>query len=179
MKKLIILLCIAGVGGWLIYKELEHRAELRNRPLPQGLHPVVEEKRDELIRRASDEGIEIIITDGFRSFEEQDAIYAQGRTREGNVVSNAKGGESFHNYGLAIDFALQTEDDVIWDLEYDGNENGESDWMEIVDIAKDLGFTWGGDFRGFKDYPHFEMRFGLSIRELKRGERPEEGPVVY
>ncbi|MFB1082871.1 M15 family metallopeptidase [Jeotgalibacillus sp. JSM ZJ347] len=179
MKKLIIILLIAGGGGWLIFKELEHREELRNRPLPQGLHPVVEEKRDELIRRASDEGIEIIITDGFRSFEEQDAIYAQGRTREGNVVSNAKGGESFHNYGLAIDFALQTEDDVIWDLGYDGNENGESDWMEVVDIAKDLGFAWGGDFRGFKDYPHFEMRFGLSIRELKRGERPGGGPVVY
>lgn len=179
MKKLILFLFIAAVGGWLIYKELEHRAELRNRPLPQGLHPVVQEKSDELVQRASEQNIQIVITDGFRSFEEQDEIYAQGRTREGNIVSYAQGGESYHNYGLAIDFALQTEDDVIWDLEYDGNGNGESDWMEVVDIAKELGFTWGGDFRGFKDYPHFEMRFGLSIRELKRGERPDEGPVVY
>ncbi|TFE02424.1 M15 family peptidase [Jeotgalibacillus salarius] len=170
---------IAGIGGWLINEEIKHREELSNRPLPQGLHPAVEEKRDELVLKSAEQEINIVITDGFRSFDEQDDIYAQGRTRDGNIVSNARGGESYHNYGLAIDFALQTEDDVIWDMDYDGNENGQSDWMEVVEIAKNLGFTWGGDFRGFKDYPHFEMRFGLSIRELKRGERPEEGPVIY
>ncbi|WP_279587256.1 M15 family metallopeptidase [Jeotgalibacillus salarius] len=179
MKKLILFLIIAGIGGWLINEEIKHREELSNRPLPQGLHPAVEEKRDELVLKSAEQEINIVITDGFRSFDEQDDIYAQGRTRDGNIVSNARGGESYHNYGLAIDFALQTEDDVIWDMDYDGNENGQSDWMEVVEIAKNLGFTWGGDFRGFKDYPHFEMRFGLSIRELKRGERPEEGPVIY
>ncbi|TFD98417.1 MULTISPECIES: M15 family metallopeptidase [Jeotgalibacillus] len=158
---------------------MEYREELRNRPLPQGLHPVVAEKRDQLIEEASGRGIDIIITDDFRSFEEQDEIYEQGRTTEGNIVSYARGGESYHNFGLAIDFAIRDGEDVLWDLEYDGNENGESDWMEVVAIAKDLGFDWGGDFRGFKDYPHFEMPFGLSIRELQRGERPEEGPVEY
>ncbi|MBM7579582.1 M15 family metallopeptidase [Jeotgalibacillus terrae] len=179
MKKFIFIAVLLTGAGWLIWKELQHREELRNRPLPTGLHPIVEEKQDELVQKSSEEGINIVITDGFRSFEEQDEIFAQGRTRDGNIVSYAEGGESYHNYGLAIDFALQTDNDVIWDLEYDGNGNGESDWMEVVDISKDLGFTWGGDFRGFKDYPHFEMRFGLSISELKRGERPAEGPVIY
>ncbi|PNB52989.1 peptidase M15, partial [Pseudomonas sp. GW456-E7] len=61
-------------------------------------------------------------------------------------------------YGLAIDFALQKKDgSIIWDLEYDGNQNGKSDWLEVVEIAKKLGFEWGGDWTRFKDYPHLEM----------------------
>lgn len=53
-------------------------------------------------------------------------------------------------------------------MEYDGNDNGKSDWMEVVSIAKDLGFEWGGDWSGFKDYPHLQMTFGLSLRELQQ-----------
>ncbi len=59
-------------------------------------------------------------------------------------------------------------------MEYDGNNNGKSDWMEVVEIAKDLGFSWGGDFTRFKDYPHLQMDFGLSIRDLQRGKRPSD-----
>ncbi|SFL94937.1 peptidoglycan L-alanyl-D-glutamate endopeptidase CwlK [Gracilibacillus orientalis] len=146
-----------------------------NRPMPTELHPIVEEKKEELVRKTDEIGISIIITDSFRSATEQNAIYQQGRETEGTIVTYAKGGESYHNYGLAIDFALQTsENNIIWDLEYDGNQNGESDWMEVVKIAKDLGFSWGGDFTRFKDYPHLQMDFGLSIRELKWGKRPED-----
>lgn len=85
-------------------------------------------------------------------------------------MTNAKAGESLHNYGLAIDFALRLKDgSVIWDMEYDGNGNGKTDWMEVVEIAKDLGFQWGGDWANFPDYPHLQIDFGLSIRDLKRG----------
>ena len=106
---------------------------------------------------------------------EQDVLYQQGRSGDGQIVTNVKGGDSYHNYGLAIDFALRTsKGKVIWDLEYDGNHNGQSDWMEVVAIAKSLGFTWGGDWSRFKDYPHLEMDFGYSIKELKRGERPPD-----
>ncbi|MDR7245749.1 hypothetical protein J2W47_004872 [Priestia megaterium] len=42
-------------------------------------------------------------------------------------------------------------------MEYDGNNNNKSDWMEVVAIAKNLGFEWGEDWQGFKDYPHFQM----------------------
>ena len=88
---------------------------------------------------------------------------------EGDIVTNAKAGESLHNYGLAIDFALRLKDgSVIWDMEYDGNGNGKADWMEVVEIAKDLGFQWGGDWANFPDYPHLQIDFGLTIRDLKR-----------
>lgn len=142
-------------------------------PMPTKLHPLVEEKSNQLIKEAKGNGIEIIITDGFRSNVKQDALYAQGRTEPGDIVTNVKGGNSYHNYGLAIDFALKvSETEVIWDLTYDGNNNGNSDWLEVVDIAKELGFTWGGDWENFRDYPHLQYDFGLSIFELKLGRRP-------
>jgi peptidoglycan L-alanyl-D-glutamate endopeptidase CwlK len=92
------------------------------------LHPVVEEKKNELVQKASDLGISIVITEGFRSKEEQDKLYAKGRTEEGNIVTQSKGGQSYHNYGLAIDLAIQLKDGkVIWNMEYGGNNNNQSD----------------------------------------------------
>ncbi len=129
---------------------IEHEAKAAT--LPDELHPTVAEKAAILIERAEAKGISIVITDDYRSHEEQDKLYAQGRQNSGEIVTYAQGGESYHNYGLAIDFALQLESgEVIWDLDYDGNGNGQSDWLEVADIAKELGFEWGGDWHHFKD----------------------------
>ncbi|MFS0860067.1 M15 family metallopeptidase [Paenibacillus taichungensis] len=139
------------------------------------LHPVVAESEKLLVRKAARRGIEVVITHDFRSIDEQNALYNQGRSLSGNIVTNAKGGESYHNYGLAIDFALRTpEGDVVWDMERDDNGNGKPDWLEVVELAKELGFTWGGDWANFPDYPHLQMDFGLSINDLKRGKRPPD-----
>ncbi|WP_281241712.1 M15 family metallopeptidase [Sediminibacillus albus] len=147
----------------------------RNAEMPEELHPIVERKKNKLVDQAEKQGIDVVITEGIRTIERQNELYEQGRSAEGNIVTYAKGGESYHNYGLAIDFALQNQDgNVIWDTSYDGNENGKSDWMEVVDIAKDLGFDWGGDWTRFKDFPHLQMDFGLSIYELKQGKRPDD-----
>lgn len=138
------------------------------------LHPVVAEKQAQLTAEAKKIGIEILITDGLRTIEEQDALYRKGREDEGSIVTTVKGGDSYHNYGLAIDYALLNGDgEAIWDLEYDGNGNGRSDWTEVAEIGKSLGFEWGGDWESFKDYPHLQMDFGYSIWELKRGIRPK------
>ncbi|WP_152656138.1 M15 family metallopeptidase [Oceanobacillus sp. CFH 90083] len=137
------------------------------------LHPDVQEAVETLIDRADDIDIEVVITDGLRSEEEQDALYARGREDGGNIVTHARAGESYHNYGLAVDYAIRNQEgEIIWDIHYDGNNNGESDWFEVAEIAKDLGFEWGGDFNRFPDYPHLQMTFGLSISELQRGYRP-------
>lgn len=140
-----------------------------DKPQPDALHPKVAEKADILKEKAEEKDITIQITDGFRTDEEQDALYAQGRTESGNIVTNAKGGESYHNYGLAVDFAVEADGEVIWDVNHDGNDNGISDWEEVAEIAKNLGFTWGGDWEEFKDYPHLQMDFDTSIRDLQRG----------
>nr|WP_282435748.1 M15 family metallopeptidase [Peribacillus muralis] len=142
--------------------------------LADELHPIVAQKKDELIQQANELGIPIIITAGYRSVEEQNELYQKGRLSTGNIVTYAKGGESLHNFGLAIDFALlNKQGEAIWDMEYDGNDNGKSDWMEVVTVAKELGFDWGGDWPGFKDFPHLQMTFGLSLRELQQGRQPK------
>lgn len=137
------------------------------------LHPVVEKAKNELVDQASKKDIDVMITDEVRSKERQDELYARGRTTEGTVVTHAQGGESYHNYGLAIDYAIKNNNgNVLWDIHYDGNNNGESDWFEVAEIAKEIGFEWGGDWQHFKDYPHLQMTFGLSINELQKGYRP-------
>jgi peptidoglycan LD-endopeptidase CwlK len=172
-----LVLAIALLLGWNELQSLSPvlpHITTRDVPPVTGLHPVVAQKEAELAAEAKEKGISIVITDGFRSADEQNKLYQQGRTNSGLIVTNVKGGYSYHNYGLAIDFALRTKTgNVIWDLEFDGNRNGKPDWMEVVDIAKQKGFSWGGDWEGsFKDYPHLQMDFGYSIQELQRGERP-------
>jgi len=108
-----------------------------------------------------------------RTFAEQDALYAQGRTKAGAKVTNAKGGQSYHNYGLAIDIVLLVDKDkngsfesASWDIKTDFDGDGKADWMEIVAIFKRYGFEWGGDWK-FNDAPHFQKTFGKSIAELQ------------
>ncbi|WP_082672892.1 M15 family metallopeptidase [Paenibacillus senegalimassiliensis] len=141
-----------------------------------GLHPVVRQATERLIERSFAAGVPILITQGLRTIAEQDALYAQGRTKPGNIVTNARGGYSNHNFGVAIDFALLLPDgkSVSWDTLRDGDKDSLPDWSEVVDIAKSLGFEWGGDWRSFKDMPHFEMCFGLTTAQYRAGRQPSE-----
>lgn len=150
-----------------------------NAPIPTKLNPIIEKKKNTLINRAAEKNIHVVITQAVRSISKQNALYAQGRTAKGNIVTNTKGGESYHNYGLAIDYALlDAKGNIIWDVNYDGNGNGKSDWFEVADIGKKLGFDWGGDWLGFKDYPHLQMTFDLTIDMLKRGYRVKDKKVM-
>lgn len=132
----------------------------------KGIHPVVKESAVEVIRRAYKEGIYVQFSSGYRSNEEQQRLYNQGRTTPGNVVTNARPGESLHNYGLAIDYFLVSADgkQSLWSV----NNN----WRRVAAIGKSLGFEWGGDWRGFVDYPHLQMTGGLSLSQLQAGKKP-------
>jgi peptidoglycan L-alanyl-D-glutamate endopeptidase CwlK len=108
------------------------------------------------IKRVNDElCIKLKVASALRTKEEQDKLFAQGRDKDGKVigetVTNAKGGESYHNLGLAIDVYMVNDDGTI-DLKGILPP-------EVVAIAKQEGFEWGGDWKKFKDYPHFEMKF--------------------
>lgn len=141
-----------------------------------GLHPYVKQKTEELIRNANARltNHKMMITQAFRSKAEQDALYAQGRTKPGAIVTNAKGGTSMHNFGLAIDFCLVTPDGkrTVWDVKGDFDKDGVADWMEVVEEAKKLGFTWGGDWTSFVDMPHFQMLGGLTESQVRAGKQP-------
>ncbi len=123
------------------------------------LHPLVRAKAKEFIIRAERElGIKLRVVSALRTWAEQDKLYAQGRTSPGNIVTKAKGGESLHNFGLAIDVVEIKNGKAIWN-----NPN----WNKIAGLGKQIGFTWGGDWKSFKDKPHFEIRFGKSLAQLR------------
>jgi peptidoglycan L-alanyl-D-glutamate endopeptidase CwlK len=115
-----------------------------------------------------------------RTFAEQNALYSQGRTKlfddKGKrlgIVTKAKGGQSIHNFGLALDIVLLKDsnndgkfESATWETNIDFDKDGKSDWMEVVNILKSHGWTWGGDWKSFKDAPHFEKTFGHTWRTL-------------
>lgn len=114
-----------------------------------------------------------------RTFKEQQDLYNLGRTivnpdgkskgkPMGNIVTNAKAGQSIHNYGLAIDIALIIDGKTAsWNTIKDFDGDGISDWMECVKIFKKHGWEWGGDWRSFPDAPHFQFDYGYSWQQLQ------------
>ncbi|QQK76981.1 M15 family metallopeptidase [Salicibibacter cibarius] len=177
MKNIFFLICFLAVLSTIFLFDLEENREQQAMAedvvsADEELHPYVKKQKDELIERAEAIGINVVITEGYRSHERQDDLYAQGRAESGDIVTNAEAGESYHNYGLAIDFAIENGDgEIIWDIEYDGTESGEPDWLEVAEIGEELGFEWGGHWN---DYPHLQMDFGLSIEELQEAEQQLE-----
>lgn len=119
--------------------------------MAKGTHQKVYDSAIELIRRAYSEDINVQISEGYRSNARQNELYAQGRTKAGNIVTNARAGQSNHNYGIAVDYFIVSHDGkkALWTV----NKN----WRRVAQIGKELGFTWGGDWKNFKDYPHLEM----------------------
>ena len=151
-------------------KELIKKSE----PNLKNLNRAVEYAARKLIEHSNKANVDIRITQGYRSIEYQNDLYAQGRTKPGTIVTNAKGGSSYHNFGLAIDFVLIKGG---YDTKADLDKDGTADWMEVVAIAKMLGFEWGGDWERFIDKPHFQMTFGLTTAELRSGRRPTEAQI--
>jgi peptidoglycan LD-endopeptidase CwlK len=109
---------------------------------------------------------------GLRTFEDQDELFAQGRTKPGQTVTNARGGDSFHNYGLAADYVLDGMPDKpglqwSWDLKADLDHNGKSDWQQMAEIAKSCGMESGFFWQKFPDAPHIQMTFGMRLADIK------------
>jgi len=128
------------------------------------LHPKVREEVTRLIDLAeanlpANQAIRVV--QGLRTIAEQDALYAQGRTTPGKIVTKAKGGSSYHNYGLAVDLAII--------IDKDGNGTYETlSWdtnMAVVKVFEDAGWEWGGRWK-FLDKPHFQKTFGYSVKQL-------------
>lgn len=129
------------------------------------IHPFLSNKARQLIRISHAQGIFIIITQGKRSNEEQNRLYAQGRSNPGKIVTNVRGGYSYHNYGLAFDYCVC---DIIGG-KLIPNWSVDKRWLRVGNLGKNLGLEWGGDWKSFKDYPHFQYTFGLSIEQLRNG----------
>lgn len=95
------------------------------------------------------EGVTVKIISGLRTYAEQDALYARGRTQPGPRVTNARGGYSNHNFGLAWDIGL-----------FKGSRYLEESklYRTCGLIGRSLGLDWGGDWKSLSDEPHFQLR---------------------
>jgi len=124
------------------------------------LHRQVQPLATSLIDQAVAQGIHVKVISGLRTYAEQDAIYAQGRTKPGAIVTKAKAGYSWHNFGLAFDVGI---------FSADGKKYfGESpDYKRVGAIGRSIGLEWGGDWQGFKDEPHFQYVKGKSMAQLR------------
>ena len=124
---------------------------------PKTTQPLVQRQADKIVSEMARLGHPVRIVQGYRSIEEQNRLYEQGRTTTGAVVTNAKGGQSFHNYGVAVDFVFVKE----------GWNATDTLWQLLGKVGKAQGFEWGGDWQGFVDRPHFEMKLGYSLNDFQ------------
>lgn len=125
------------------------------------LHPLLKYRLKRFLKACEKAELGIIITEGYRTVEYQDRLYAKGRTEKGNIVTNAKGSDysSQHQWGIAFDIAINDKKHT-YDVEL---------IKKAAKLAKKVGLSWGGDWKSFKDIPHFYLgKWGSGTSELKR-----------
>ena len=126
------------------------------------LHPYLQLKLKQALKKCNEKGIYLIITEGLRTKKYQDYLYAQGRTRAGAIVTYAKGKSynSQHQWGIAFDIAINGPKKVRYNVNM---------LAKAAKIIKTTGLAWGGDWNGFSDMPHFYLKsWGATPAKLKR-----------
>jgi RHS repeat-associated protein len=151
-----------GMAAW---QHDEGRIDVASKKVLATLHPAIQQQARGFVLSAKNAGIDLRVTSGIRSMQEQASLYGKGRDAKGNVVdknaivTNAKPGQSYHNFGLAFDVAI-----------VDGKKNNwntsSTEWGKIGKLGETAGFEWGGRWTDLPDAAHFQDSFGLSTKEL-------------
>lgn len=167
---LALIVLTIGVVGFIVIRrnkkkgmntnsnEVEKTWDSSTDKLIQTLHPKLRPIAAKFINEVQKKlGYKLRIASGYRTIEEQNRLYAQGRTAPGAIVTKAKGGSSYHNYGLAFDTYF--------------TDNGKTNLnkamtQDVVAIGKSLGLEWGGDFKTIKDMPHFQLTLASTGKLL-------------
>lgn len=147
------------------------------------LHPSIRNQVKEWyleINRKLPRGVRLRFSHTYRSNQEQDKLYNQ-RPK----VTNAKGGQSIHNYGLAFDIVLLYDKDrngtfetASYNEKLDIDKKNGAEWIQVVEYFKSKGLSWGGDFKSIYDSPHFEVK-GYTWRDLQNKNTFIDGGIKY
>ena len=116
-------------------------------------HPRLQRLASAWMKACAIHGITVVIGETFRTVAEQDALYAQGRTKPGKKVTNAPGSSysSQHQWGIAFDFYLKMDIDGDGSTSDDAFNDSTGMFKKAAEIAKDLGLDWGGDWKSLED----------------------------
>lgn len=126
------------------------------------LHPRVKALAERFKAECLAIGYEVLIYSTYRDIEAQNAIYAQGRTTKGVIVTNAKGGQSFHNYRVAFDFVPMVHGKPLW--------NDSLAYAKCGKVGEALGLEWAGRWTGkLKETAHMQFTGGLSLADFQAG----------
>jgi len=125
------------------------------------LAPPAKQRAEAFIAAAKAKGIDLLVTSTYRDNESQNALYAQGRTAPGAIVTRAKAGQSWHNWRCALDVVPLVNGKAIWD--------DQAVWKQVGEIGKSCGLEWAGDWVTFKEFPHFQYTGGLTLAQLQQG----------
>jgi len=134
---------------------------INSRSLDELLTPV-RKRVDQFLAECKLHNIDLLVTSTYRDNESQDALYAQGRTAPGNIVTNAKGGQSYHNFRCAIDVVPLVNGKPVWD-------GKDPIWVKVGSLGKQAGLEWAGEWKSFKELAHFQYTGGLTLADLNAG----------
>jgi peptidoglycan L-alanyl-D-glutamate endopeptidase CwlK len=157
-------------------EQLADKVDDRSERVIATLLPEVQPYARALIAKAAANGITIKVISGLRTYDEQNDLYAQGRTKSGKIVTNARGGYSNHNFGIAFDIGV-----------FEGSKylDESPKYKAVGALGMELGLEWGGNWKTIQDEPHFQLRptwaSDLSERDMlaELRSRKDSGEGVY
>ncbi len=155
------------------------------------LHPELQKCVNRFLAECKKQGLNVLITETLRTQAEQEELYAQGRTKKGKIVTNCRGFQSPHCWGVAFDFCRNVKG-----KEYD---NSDKFFDKVGKIAKTIfdnteyDLFWGGDFKSFVDRPHIEMikylpnnstktlinKYGTPEKFMKTWKKESEEDIMF
>lgn len=124
------------------------------------LHPQFRQKAHDFLDAAKAAGLDVLVYCTLRSMAEQDELYTHGRTAPGPIVTNARAGQSAHNYGLAFDGVPMIHGKPMWDQSHPS-------WVTYGHVASAVGLEWAGTWRSFKEYPHIQAASWKQIAGIE------------
>jgi len=128
------------------------------------LTPPAKGRVEQFLQLCKENDIDLLVTSTYRDHESQQALYEQGRTTAGKVVTNAKAGDSWHNWRCAIDVVPLINGKPNWD-------GSDPVWTKIGELGEQAGLEWAGRWKTFKELAHFQYTGGLTLTDLKEGKQ--------